>query len=134
MWQSYLHKYKSIFLNNPHADKIQLLSTHKQKDIQIHSIVGNHDINYHNVTNFWFKLRFEKSFQSPSVDLVTVNNIHFVTINSIIMSRNDGCHLCSEVEKRLEQVSMLLECSRNRQKIDSHKAFQNCSKLELLKK
>ena len=70
----------------------------------IHSINGNHDIGFHYTMTQKLKTRFDTSFETDSVKLMTINDINFVTINSITME-GDYCHLCSDAEEKLNVLS-----------------------------
>jgi len=48
--------------------------------------------------------RFDKAFNTDSVELITINGIHFVTINSVTMEQ-DYCQLCSDAEQKLLNIA-----------------------------
>lgn len=51
--------------------------------------------------------RFEKTFNSPSVQLVTAKRNHFVLINSMAL-HGDFCNLCKEARKAIQNISGML--------------------------
>lgn len=84
---------------------------HVPKSTKLIIVVGNHDIGFHYATHPYLISRFEKSFNTTGVQLITEKDIHFVTINSIAME-GDGCHLCQDAQRQLRSVSKNLECFR----------------------
>lgn len=48
--------------------------------------------------------RFNKAFNTGPVELISIRNIHFVSINSMAMEM-DGCSLCYTSEMKLRQIS-----------------------------
>lgn len=55
----------------------------------------------------WFK----NVFGSDLVQLVSINHIHFVLINSMAAA-NDGCHFCKEALEKLKEINKTLTCYR----------------------
>lgn len=43
--------------------------------------------------------------------LVTLKGVHFVIINSVRMEK-DGCNLCEAAERKIENISKMLNCAR----------------------
>jgi hypothetical protein len=73
------------------------------KERKFYTIVGNHDIGFHYTMNYKLKTRFERAFKTDSVELLNINGINFVTINSITME-GDFCELCSDAETKLLSI------------------------------
>lgn len=48
--------------------------------------------------------RFNKAFNTGPVELISKNNVHFVSINSMAMEM-DGCYLCHTAELKLRHIS-----------------------------
>lgn len=97
-FQEYLNRYLRIF--NTHGS-----------DSKLYSIVGNHDIGFHYAAHPYLTERFYREMNSSGVQLISVNDVHFVTINSIAME-GDGCTLCERAERELIRISYQLECSQ----------------------
>lgn len=97
-FQEYLGRYFRIF------------STHGT-DSKLYSIVGNHDIGFHYAAHPYLTERFYREMNSSGVQLISVNDAHFVTINSIAME-GDGCMLCERAERELIKISYQLECAQ----------------------
>lgn len=56
--------------------------------------------------------RFENLFNNTDDTLlVTVKGVHFVIINSVRMEK-DGCNLCKAAERKIENISKMLNCAR----------------------
>lgn len=81
--------------------------------IQTHAVVGNHDIGFHYATLPVLINRFYSTFNTSGVRIITIRDIHFVTINSVAMER-DGCILCEEAERELINISYQLDCARGK--------------------
>lgn len=87
------------------------------EQIRLYAIPGNHDIGFHyDVTDKSLK-RFESSFQTSSVHLITVPNdyIHFILINSMAFE-GDQCRLCQQAENELNLIRNQLQQSTTRTK------------------
>ncbi len=72
---------------------------------RLYVLAGNRDIGFHyDVTDGHLK-RFERSFQTPDVRLVTIeeDNIHFILINSMAFE-GDQCRLCERAENQLNDI------------------------------
>jgi len=72
---------------------------------RLYVLAGNHDIGFHyEVTDGHLK-RFERSFQTSDVRLVTIeeDNIHFILINSMAFE-GDQCRLCERAENQLNDI------------------------------
>ena len=61
--------------------------------------------------NKQLKTRFDNHFKTDSVQLIRVNDINFVTINSVTME-GDYCQLCSDAEYKLHSIGQQL-CSND---------------------
>uniref|UniRef100_A0A452QB88 Metallophosphoesterase 1 n=1 Tax=Ursus americanus TaxID=9643 RepID=A0A452QB88_URSAM len=79
------------------------------RDVQLKVVAGNHDIGFHYQMNAYKIKRFEKVF-SPE-RLFSWKGINFVMVNSVALE-GDGCHICSEAEAELIEISRKLNCSR----------------------
>lgn len=53
------------------------------------------------------------SFEKTGNSLITINDIHFVQVNSMEMNR-DGCFFCETGEKEINEISARLNCSRDK--------------------
>ncbi|XP_027622354.1 metallophosphoesterase 1 isoform X2 [Tupaia chinensis] len=80
-------------------------------NVQLKVVVGNHDIGFHYEMNTYKVRRFEKVFNSES--LFSWKGINFVMVNSVALE-GDGCHICSQAEAELIEVSHKLNCSRQK--------------------
>lgn len=90
-WNAAVQRFRSIFALSPGRVSYVL--------------PGNHDIGLHySVTDARLR-RFEQSFQSPHVRLITVesHHVHFVLINSMAFE-GDHCRLCQRAERELNDV------------------------------
>ncbi|XP_026820895.1 metallophosphoesterase 1 [Rhopalosiphum maidis] len=83
--------------------------------IQLYTIVGNHDIGFHYSITPHLERRFNKVFNTSSVELISRRNVHFVSINSMAMEM-DGCFLCHAAKLKLNIISKRLKCSQNENK------------------
>ncbi|XP_077983312.1 metallophosphoesterase 1-like [Glandiceps talaboti] len=81
------------------------------EDIQLHVVVGNHDIGFHHDVRPDLLNRFEMAFDIPSVKVLSIKNNNFVLLNSMAM-QEDECYMCEGVEEKLVEVSEWLNCSR----------------------
>uniref|UniRef100_A0A1B0DK66 Uncharacterized protein n=1 Tax=Phlebotomus papatasi TaxID=29031 RepID=A0A1B0DK66_PHLPP len=97
-FSNYVERYQNLF-SVPDSTKL-------------FGIVGNHDIGFHYEARQRLTKRFEESFHTTGVSLLTLRDIHFVLVNSIAME-GDGCYLCSEAESQLRNISRIFRCSRN---------------------
>ncbi|XP_037298480.1 metallophosphoesterase 1 isoform X2 [Manduca sexta] len=88
------------------------------EDIKLYVTVGNHDIGFHNNIRRGSIERFNKAFNTTSVQLVTIKGNHFVLINSMAME-GDYCSLCTDARSRIESISEILQCSENPTKCTS---------------
>lgn len=75
--------------------------------MKLNAIVGNHDIGFHYSLTRRFKERFEKHFKTDSVDLIKINDINFVTVNSVTME-GDYCSMCADTESKLIKIGKTL--------------------------
>lgn len=72
---------------------------------KLYVLPGNHDIGLHYTVSENRLKRFEESFETPHVRLVTLDQhqVHFILINSIAFE-GDHCRLCSRAERELNEV------------------------------
>ncbi|KAL8616292.1 hypothetical protein ACOMHN_056235 [Nucella lapillus] len=94
---------------------------------QRHLLVGNHDVGYHYMITPSKLHRFEEAFGSQSVGLLKIEGIVFVLLNSMAMEK-DGCGLCRKTQKELADVSLQLQCAKQRQ--EGLSEGKDCSKYE----
>jgi hypothetical protein len=89
-WNQTIHRFHSLFSISFNT--------------RLYVLPGNHDIGFHyEVTDGHLK-RFEKSFQTPYVHLITIDDhIHFILINSMAFE-GDQCRLCERAENELNEV------------------------------
>lgn len=68
-------------------------------------IAGNHDIGFHSEVTDKNLKRFEESFQTRHVHLLTIveDNVNFVLINSMAFE-GDECRLCQRADNELNEV------------------------------
>lgn len=97
-FQEYLDRYFRIFNTYGSGSKL-------------YSIVGNHDIGFHYAAHPYITERFYREMNSTGVQLISVNDVHFITINSIAME-GDGCTLCERAERELIKISYRLDCAQ----------------------
>lgn len=81
-------------------------------NIQLHVVLGNHDIGFHYEISPYRHNIFAEAFNASSVKIFTVRNNHFVLLNSMALE-GDGCFLCKPAEKELTKIEKLLKCSKN---------------------
>ncbi|XP_052759037.1 metallophosphoesterase 1 homolog [Galleria mellonella] len=93
------------------------------ENIQMHIIVGNHDIGFHNKTT--------KLMNSPPVQFLTIKNNHFVLINSMALE-GDTCKLCTEARQTINNISEILKCSEFPDQCNNDIDVQNYSRPILL--
>ncbi|XP_066143388.1 metallophosphoesterase 1 [Euwallacea fornicatus] len=133
-WQMYrafqtaitIHKPEQVFVLGDLLDE-GLYSSKKEFDYYIarfnslfsvpertnmYVVVGNHDIGFHYHINPYLKARFEKGFNAPSVQLVSVRGNHFVLVNSMALE-GDGCFLCKPAEEELAKIQKTLACTQD---------------------
>ncbi|XP_058133277.1 metallophosphoesterase 1 isoform X2 [Dasypus novemcinctus] len=79
------------------------------RHVQLKVVAGNHDIGFHYKMTAHKIKRFEKVFSSER--LFSWKEINFVMVNSVTLE-GDGCHICSEAEAELIEISHQLNCSR----------------------
>uniref|UniRef100_A0A7N5KQS7 Metallophosphoesterase 1 n=1 Tax=Ailuropoda melanoleuca TaxID=9646 RepID=A0A7N5KQS7_AILME len=90
------------------VERFQKIFRHP-RHVQLKVVAGNHDIGFHYQMNAYKIKRFEKVF-SPE-RLFSWKGINFVMVNSVALE-GDGCHICSEAEAELIEISRKLNCSR----------------------
>ncbi|XP_077756048.1 metallophosphoesterase 1 isoform X3 [Canis aureus] len=88
--------------------RFQKIFRHPQH-VQLKVVAGNHDIGFHYQMSTYKIKRFEKVFNPER--LFSWKGINFVLVNSVALE-GDGCHLCSEAERELIEISHKLNCSR----------------------
>lgn len=90
-WNETISRFHSIFFTGS-APKLYVLP-------------GNHDIGLHYTVSENRLKRFEESFETPHVRLVTLDQhqVHFILINAIAFE-GDHCRLCSRAERELNEV------------------------------
>lgn len=79
--------------------------------VQVHALAGNHDVGFHYATRPFLVNRFYSAFNTSGVRLLTIRDIHFISINSVAME-SDGCVICEQAERELAYVSYQLNCTR----------------------
>ena len=97
-WNNTIERFHSLFSVPSHT--------------RLYVLAGNHDIGFHfEITDKNLK-RFEQSFQTPHVYLLSNEDedIHFVLINSMAFE-GDQCRLCERAENELNEV--INELKRN---------------------
>ncbi|CAF3289262.1 unnamed protein product, partial [Rotaria sp. Silwood2] len=90
-WNKTIQRFHSLFSVSP--------------NVRLYVLAGNHDIGFHyDVTDNNLK-RFEQSFQTPHVRLLTIDDddIHFVLINSMAFE-GDQCRLCERADNELNEI------------------------------
>ncbi|GBP92748.1 Ras GTPase-activating-like protein IQGAP2 [Eumeta japonica] len=85
---------------------------HLPDHVKLHVVVGNHDIGFHHSIRRGSAERFARLLRSPSVQLLTIRDNHFVLVNSMAL-HGDSCNLCTEARQAINNISDILECSRN---------------------
>ncbi|XP_027431154.1 metallophosphoesterase 1 isoform X2 [Zalophus californianus] len=79
------------------------------RHVQLKVVAGNHDIGFHYQMSTYKIKRFEKVFNPER--LFSWKGMNFVLVNSVAQE-GDGCHICSEAEAELIEISHKLNCSR----------------------
>lgn len=80
-------------------------------DTVVHAVAGNHDIGFHYMITDYNRRRFSKAFSTSPVQMVHVEGLTFVLLNSMAME-GDGCNLCSQAVNELEDISWELKCAK----------------------
>ncbi|XP_037040194.1 metallophosphoesterase 1 homolog [Bradysia coprophila] len=118
-FQEYVQRYRRLFYTDPQRTRV-------------FGALGNHDIGFHYVTSPRLINRFENVFNNTDdTVLVTVKGVHFVLINSVRME-GDGCHLCQEAVKKVENISSTLKCAQGLTKCKNKDAIGAYSRPVLL--
>ncbi|CAD6189782.1 unnamed protein product [Caenorhabditis auriculariae] len=91
-------------LFHEYSDHFRSLFGSNGKRPQIHALAGNHDLGFHYAINPSRVDWFSKEFNRSVVDLVRIKGQPFVLITSMAL-HGDGCRLCGEAEKKIEQLS-----------------------------
>ncbi|XP_055386016.1 metallophosphoesterase 1 homolog isoform X2 [Condylostylus longicornis] len=81
---------------------------------RIIAVPGNHDVGFHYRMHPFFTDRFEQTFNNTGVSLISIKDVHFVTINSMAM-QNDRCYFCESAKEELEKVTRTLGCYKEPQ-------------------
>ncbi|XP_059265153.1 metallophosphoesterase 1 isoform X1 [Mustela nigripes] len=82
------------------------------RHVQLKVVAGNHDIGFHYQMSTYKIKRFEKVFNPKR--LFSWKGTNFVMVNSVALE-GDGCHICSEAEAELLEISHQLNCSREQE-------------------
>ncbi|GFS58075.1 metallophosphoesterase 1 [Nephila pilipes] len=82
------------------------------ENTKLYVVIGNHDIGFHYGISPRLKERFERSFNTSSVEMVTINNNIFILVNSMAL-HGDNCFLCKPAEDKLKEVSEILKCAKS---------------------
>eukprot|EP00123_Amoebidium_parasiticum_P010274 comp19999_c0_seq1/m.24474 comp19999_c0_seq1/g.24474 ORF comp19999_c0_seq1/g.24474 comp19999_c0_seq1/m.24474 type:complete len:553 (-) comp19999_c0_seq1:459-2117(-) len=100
-WEQTMQRFRRIFRHPP--------------EVQLHSVIGNHDVGFHYSMNTYKVSRFEKDFGS-SVQYKSVRGVDFFLVNS--MAFTDKCFVCQDAEKKFTQAhgAMIAEQWRRRLK------------------
>ncbi|XP_059051154.1 metallophosphoesterase 1 homolog isoform X2 [Achroia grisella] len=101
------------------------------ENIKMYTIVGNHDIGFHNNIKPGFAERFARLMKSPPVQFVTIKNTHFILINSMALE-GDSCQLCTEARHSINNISEILQCCEFPDRCSSDIVFRNYSRPILL--
>lgn len=65
--------------------------------------------------------RFEQAFNESKNTLLTINDTHFVLLNSMTLQR-DGCHFCETAEAEIRALAKRLTCAKSNEKHCSQQA------------
>ncbi|XP_044776952.1 metallophosphoesterase 1 isoform X3 [Neomonachus schauinslandi] len=90
------------------VERFQKIFRHP-RHVQLKVVAGNHDIGFHYQMSTYKIKRFEKVFNPER--LFSWKGMNFVLVNSVALE-GDGCHICSEAEAELIEISHKLNCSR----------------------
>ncbi|XP_045743057.1 metallophosphoesterase 1 isoform X1 [Mirounga angustirostris] len=90
------------------VERFQKIFRHP-RHVQLKVVAGNHDIGFHYQMSTYKIKRFEKVFNPER--LFSWKGMNFVLVNSVALE-GDGCHICSEAEGDLIEISHKLNCSR----------------------
>uniref|UniRef100_A0A8C7ASS4 Metallophosphoesterase 1 n=1 Tax=Neovison vison TaxID=452646 RepID=A0A8C7ASS4_NEOVI len=94
-WADDVQRFRKIFRHPRH--------------VQLKVVAGNHDIGFHYQMSTYKIKRFEKVFNPKR--LFSWKGTNFVMVNSVALE-GDGCHICSQAEAELLEISHQLNCSR----------------------
>jgi len=98
-FQQYARRFKSLFS--------------VPEEVQTYSVAGNHDIGFHYRVRDGRNTEFEHSFNSSvGVELVELNDVPFVLVNSVAME-GDGCQMCERARYKVTEIGQLLRCQQN---------------------
>lgn len=75
------------------------------------AVAGNHDIGFHYAIDENKLRRFERAFNTSSVQLLEIKGNIFVLLTSMAFE-GDGCQMCQEAESSLRRVIHDLDCAR----------------------
>nr|XP_021538707.1 metallophosphoesterase 1 isoform X5 [Neomonachus schauinslandi] len=92
------------------VERFQKIFRHP-RHVQLKVVAGNHDIGFHYQMSTYKIKRFEKVFNPER--LFSWKGMNFVLVNSVALE-GDGCHICSEAEAELIEISHKLNCSREK--------------------
>jgi len=102
-WNDYLYRfYDDIFYME---DKEKLIV-----------IAGNHDIGFHHTVlrDIAKWRRFQNQFKmNSSVDMFSLLNVTFITINSMSLKQDVGCEFCEETSTRINELSTRIPSNEN---------------------
>ncbi|GIY03056.1 metallophosphoesterase 1 [Caerostris extrusa] len=79
---------------------------------KLYVVIGNHDIGFHYGISPQLKERFERSFNTSSVEMLVINSNIFVLVNSMAL-HGDNCFLCKPAEDKLKEISETLQCAKD---------------------
>ncbi|KAH9507528.1 Metallophosphoesterase 1 [Bulinus truncatus] len=86
------------------------------KGTDLHVVAGNHDEGFHEMITEHKHKRFAEAFNSPSVRMIDIRENTFVLVNSIALE-GDGCSICSEAEKQIQEISLKLALRKKCEKL-----------------
>lgn len=74
------------------------------KSISVNVVPGNHDIGFHYITSARLVRQFHTAFNLSSVQLLIMNSVQFVLVNSMAFE-GDNCDLCADASHKLRLIA-----------------------------
>ncbi|KAJ8669357.1 hypothetical protein QAD02_000618 [Eretmocerus hayati] len=95
-FDGYIVRYRSIF-SHPQSTELFVLGE-------------KHDIGFYEDLTPFLNSEFKTEMLAPSVRKISLNEVHFVLINSMLKEGN-GCSLCDTIEDAIHNIVEELKCS-----------------------
>ncbi|XP_071520810.1 metallophosphoesterase 1 isoform X2 [Panulirus ornatus] len=80
------------------------------EDSHVLVAVGNHDVGFHYSISPYLVNRFQRAFDVGPVDLMQIEGVTFIIINSMALE-GDNCFLCQPALNKIKIISKQLSCA-----------------------